>query len=498
MVNLALDNNEKGIKTVSSILILSIVVIVGTIVELTNFCTEEVKLAVLMVVWLYAVVLGLIRIRERFAYLVFVCLLYVFLLSRPSLAIIYNIDWKYWKEGTVDTAFAIIFVSIVALIIATKCKPFFCSKKRISSTASIKNEKSRMLHICTFLLLIVSSVAYYYVQIGTYFLQRNSDYALLYLQHADSAPYVIRAIASFFPVVVALELALMPNKKETIVVLLLYLFSGVPLFLLGNRTALILPAVFCVVYYQLRAQLEEERVWISKKMIVAFFAIMMVAVFVLGAMNYTRDDKNVSDEIKMPLMMDFIYRQGTTFDTVCQGIEYKDVIESLPGDPVYSTSEIVDNIKYGRIGRFVNDNESIPSGNNIQVVYKKSSLAHRLSYVVYGPYYLLGNGRGSSFVLENYMDWGLPGVFIVSFLVGLFLLTLSTILKKHGIIIRMITVSCLMNLFIIPRAESSVFLSFLCNPYYWIVVIIAIIVIFATDISTDIMANKLELKGQHE
>lgn len=491
-----LHDNEKKIKTVSSFVLLSIVTVIGAVVELTDYCTEEVKLAVLLAVWLYAVLLGLIRIRERFAYFVFVCLLYVFLISRPSLAILFGIDWKYWKEGTVDTAFAIIYVSIIALIFAVKCMPLYRSRQKISPAISIKNEKSKMLHRFVQLLLVVSALAYYYVQIRTFFSQRYSDYATLYLEHADVAPFVIRAMAGLFTATVALALALMPNKRETIAILLLYAFSGIPLFLLGNRAALILPVVFCVVYYMVRAQLENEGiVWISKKMVVAFFIVMILAIGVLGAMNYTRDDKSASNEARMPLMTDFFYRQGTTFDTICQGIEYEDVIESLPGDPVYSTSEIVDTMKYGRIGRFVNDYESIPSGNNIQVVYNKSSLAHRLSYIVLGPYYLAGHGRGSSYLLENYLDWGFVGVLIISFLLGTFLLNLSTLLEKHGLIIRMITISCIMNIFIIPRAESTVFLSFLFSPYYWLVVIMAIVIIFLTDLSTTgVRLFKLEEK----
>ena len=482
---LLIHDNEKNIKTASSFVLLSIVAVIGAVVELADYCTEEVKLAVLLAVWLYAVLLGLIHIRERFAYFVFVCLLYVFLISRPSLAILFDIDWKYWKEGTLDTVFAIIYVSIIALIFAVKCKSLYYSKQKTSPAISIKNENSKMLHRLVRLLLVVSALAYYYVQIRIYFSQRFSDYESLYLEHAEVAPFVIRAMAGLFTAAVAVALALMPNKRETIAILLLYSFSGMPLFLLGNRTALILPVVFCVVYYMTRAQLEnEETVWISKKMAVAFFIVMILAVVVLGAMNYSRDDKNVSYEPRMPLMADFFYKQGTTFDTVCQGIEYKDVIESLPGDPIYSTSEIVDTMKFGRIGRLVNDYDSIPSGNNIQVVYNKSSLAHRLSYIVLGPYYLAGHGRGSSYILENYLDWGLAGVFIVSFLLGTFLLNISTLLEKHGIIIRMITISCIMNIFIIPRAESTVFLSFLFSPYYWMVFIMAIVIIFLTDLST--------------
>lgn len=424
--------------------------------------------------YIYAVIYGLLDIRSRFGYIVFVFLIFVFLLSRITFAMIYDLDWSYWSEGVLKEALLIILISTAGLFVSCRLHLFKkpeCYLSDIDSSYSIKG-----LRVALILLLILTGIAQAYYVGKYYLILRDYSYLDVYTDTVTiSVPVYISLLSNLFPFVLAFFLATMPSKRDSVIALVAYLVMGLPLFMLGNRSSLILRIVFVTIYFLIRNTIRPgEKKWITPKLKVLFFVVVIISVFFLGAFNYIRSDKAISEGSTMPIAADFFYKQGTSFDTVCQGIEYKERIEAIPGEPIYSLAPIIDGFSYSRLGRLLLGKEELStSSNSIKVVEEGNSLAHRLSYVALGEkLYLEGRGRGSSYVLETYLDFGYAGVLIYSIIIGLFLSNLLLVFQRDNLFSNYVALCALMSIFLAPRSAATQFLQFIITPHFWFVAII--------------------------
>ena len=93
-------------------------------------------------------------------------------------------------------------------------------------------------------------------------------------------------------------------------------------------------------------------------------------------------------------------------------------------------------------------------------MYNGHTFSHSISYVVLGSDYIAGNGRGSSYIIENYVDWKFTGVIFFSLFLGI-------ICGRKNWIIATICLNVVTNIFFTPRAESTAFLTFLVSYKFW-------------------------------
>ena len=177
-------------------------------------------------------------------------------------------------------------------------------------------------------------------------------------------------------------------------------------------------------------------------------------------------------------MADFFYRQGTSFDTLCQGFFYEPIIRGFPDTISYAMGGIVDSLKHSTLSQLLFNTTGLGNGNSVNMVMNSNSLAHRLSYVVFGEqFYLEGHGRGSSFILETYFDGGIIFVFIYSFIIGLFLANINRLIQRRRWLTNMIVITCMSYIYMIPRSSASSFISFLFIPHFWLLIVYVIIAV---------------------
>ena len=475
---------ELNIFTYSAPMLL--MMLLGLCVELSHAVSLTGKLYTLLLFWVCAIVYGLFDIKNRFGYLLFVAMLFVFLISRPFFASFYNVMWDRWSYDIISTAFILIYVSIAGLVLSCMVStslPSHSVKCDLQKTR-LRSIDSDMLHLVLLAIVVIAALANAVVGIKHYSLLKESNYADMYLAYNDGVNPIIRGLSDLFPISVATYLSVMPRKRVSIIILLCYIAMGIPTFLLGNRGSLAWPVVFSVAYFFIRDGLDgTDHKWVTKKLMVAFVVFCVFAALALGAMNYTRDNRAVLDDSSMPLLVDFFYKQGTTFDTVCQGIDNHAAIEALPGDPIYTFGEVTDTIRYGAFSRLLDNGQSLPSGNSFKTVSMRHSLAHRLSYVVLGEQYLQGHGRGSSYIIENYLDWGVLGVFAFSFVIGLFLSNIMRIVSKGSIVINTIVINSLRQIYLMPRSSGTGFISFVFSPHFVALLFVIGVVVLATNTS---------------
>ena len=94
-----------------------------------------------------------------------------------------------------------------------------------------------------------------------------------------------------------------------------------------------------------------------------------------------------------------------------------------------------------------------------------------------GDSYLMGHGRGTSYVLENYLDFGFLGVFILSAILGSVISCLNSSLFSKSYYIRIFALLTTLNLILLPRFTYSGFFYYFFDMKF----IISITIMFFID-----------------
>lgn len=266
-----------------------------------------------------------------------------------------------------------------------------------------------------------------------------------------------------------------PNKRIAVILLILNVLTGIPELLIGLRNPIMTKVVFGIVYYIMRDFLERENEgkWIRKKEIITMVMLIPICIVGLGVMNYTRSDEGVEDMSVSEIAIDFFYKQGTSFDTVCQGLLVEDKLKT-PEVMNYTFGEVIDYVVHNPISQKIFNTDELDSSNSIEMATKSNSMSHHLSYIVMGDEYLEGHGRGSSYILEAVIDFGVIGVIIINIILGGFCALIYKVMRSDCLWGAGAALICIMNIYMIPRASFSSCIVFLFTPQFWMSVIIIV------------------------
>ena len=441
--------------------------------------------------WGFGLLFGAINLYELYGYTLMQFMLFVFLLSRPVLACLYNMDWAYWSDDTLKKAFISICVCEIGLFLGSYLATQPPEQRDYS--LNISDNRLNSMRIALLILVVITGIVEVYVVTSNYLSFRYLGYEAMYTSADTYLPAYIRGLSTVFPLAVFGYLATMPEKKRAILVLILYTTLGIPTFLLGNRSSLVLRIVFVTVYFFIRdySRSEMETKWITRKIQIGFIIFVIFAISFLGAYNYIRVGKLASDQTYIPIIADFFYRQGTSFDTLCQGFFYEPIIKGFPDTISYTMGGIIDSLKHSTLSQLLFKTTDLGNGNSVNMVMNSNSMAHRLSYVVFGEkFYLEGHGRGSSFILETYYDGGLLFVFIYSFIIGHFLSNINRLIQRRNWLINTIVITCLSYIYMIPRSSACSFFSFLFIPHFWLLLLYVIIAVCYSELELSCLKIK--------
>lgn len=454
--------NIKRLFTYKSFIFVSLLVLISLSL-LIKFDFVNIAYIVLFSYWAYSTVLSLYDIESKGFVLILNLTLFTFVLSRPLINILNGNQW-YFSNYILKKVIFIIYTSEFFITVGS----FF--SKKIPSSVKIAPEKSKRIGSFICYILCISFLINMYTGIINYIDLKSIDYASIYTNNAHQFNVFIRIFSNIFPFAVCAYLSLMPSKRNSLLCLVMYLVSSIPMFLLGSRNELVLRLLFFVVYYFIRFIINNNEKWISKKKILIILILLPLFISYLGAYNYIRDKKKVSSLSIVDLSLDFFHKQGTTFDTICQGVKYEKKLKNDFNVISYTFGDLIDYTLHNSISIKLFKTESFGHGNNLNVIKHGNSMAHNISYIVLGKEsYLSGHGRGTSYLLETYIDFGFLGLAIYSFLIGLFLSCSVWLIKKNNFILTMIILTSLTQIFLIPRYSSVGFISFIITPQFWII-----------------------------
>ena len=195
----------------------------------------------------------------------------------------------------------------------------------------------------------------------------------------------------------------------------------------------------------------------------------------MGVLNYVRDNVQVSHTGFWDILLDFIYKQGTSFGVLARGFLFN---SSLPYRDFrnFTFGPVLDYFARGSLGAIFGGKAFEHTTNSVELAIDSNSYAHNLSYLVLNKEYLKGHGIGSSYIMELYTDYGMIGVFLLSLLLGMLFIAMLQVAYRSRTILFALSLLILNNLFFMPRSSFSESFFNLFTMQFWGIVLVIIFV----------------------
>lgn len=405
-------------------------------------------------------------IRRRIYFLFFNITFFTFLMARP---LIYMFNFElWWYFGDRPTMFALnsIMISLVFMFIGHYLSDKISKSGSGFYFSTVESSKFIYnLRIISRILLYISFLFYFLVEIEKFLFMKSRNYAELYSSYKSELPGIFNFIATIYKYFLCIYLSTLPPKFESFICLSLFVFSSVPSFLIGSRNGLVLNSIFVFIYYFTRdsinnkiLKLENKKKWIGTFEKLFLTLVSPIFLFVLGIWNYLRDKQSSHLGI-FATLIDFFEKQGVTFDILCFG--YKLFPTFISQGTNYTFGRIIDYFSHGKLSQILFGVKPLSEFHqSIEHVFYSNNFAHKLSYAVSPQEFLYGHGYGSSFILETYADFGYLGIALFSLILGIFFSNIIKIMNKGAIYMSIILVS-LMNVFYLGRDSSSRWIEFI-------------------------------------
>ncbi len=439
---------------------------------LTGWLFHSFNIMLLGIVLLY--IQGLLycceKIHGRIYLLMFYITLYVFLLSRPTIAWMKNEAW--WKKGSVSgMQFALISLFLTLVFLQTGAVLVEMHKeKKEQEKSRYKEVFNRNLQIVSGIIFYISMFFNFLVELEKLLYMRGKSYTEYYVSFHSQIPWIVHLLASFMVYSLCVLLATLPKKKHTIIPLGVYFLLAIPDLMIGIRNPIMLRAIFILLYFFMRDVLGSKEKWIGKVEKVILSIMIPCALVFMAIYRDFQSGRSVAGIRVVNLLVKFFYGQGVTFNVLAIGYES---IPYLPDRTIrnYTFGGILDSILHGRIAQKIFGATALESGNNLDNALLSNRFAHNMSYVAKGEKYLEGQGWGSSYLLETYTDYGYIGIIIFSLILGAFLIYGVRVWKKRAFS-RIILLLILTQIFFMPRSGATECIEFLVAPSFWLFVLV--------------------------
>ena len=424
----------------------------------------------ILIIWIGNMIFCLEEFQKRFFFFLFQCTFFTFLLGR--IVVSYLRGQKWWTEigqAYENNCFAVvaIAISLVSLYLGAVITEYFWNRKKTVNfewnESKIEYRKNlQAIALCVFLVTFI----FFCIQEGEkLFYVWDKSYVEYYTGFHQQFPFWVYTIASFMKYSLCLYLATLPSKKRSFIPLVMYVISNIPSLLIGMRNPIVLSILFALSYYVLRNILDNKEKWFGRLEKICIVITIPIGVVFMAAYSYIRSDQALKTINPFRLFTEFFYGQGVTLNVLTRGYGYR---LNLPEREFrnYTFGGIIDYIVHGNIGQLLFGTEALPEGNCWTNGRISNNLSHNLSYVIMKEEYLSGRGLGSSYILENYIDFGYIGIAVFSIILGGLLIWFMCGIGKSNLLNAIMLIS-LTEIFYIPRAEATGWLTFIVTLQFW-------------------------------
>ena len=465
--NILFERSRREIIRVLCLAVSIVLVIVGYAIKNFNILCVS-----MMILLLHNIIYAFENIKERVLFLMLHVTIFTFLISRPFIGMIRGEKWWLSSSQTAENiCFSInaILLSMLFVFIGAKIEQYF--HKKSEKIYKFKEEESRKIKFRNNL-QVVSMIAFYItvcfflVQEGEKLLyMQGRSYVEYYTGFHSQLPGMFYTIASFMKYSLCVFLATFPSKKRAFIPLFLFELSAIPELLIGVRNPIMLNSIFIFLYYVIRDIYEKKQKWIGKIEKAILVISIPASLIFMTVYAYIRSGVAIAQKNIFKLFFDFFYGQGVTFNVLSIAYGYRNNLPEFPWRN-YTFGGMIDYIVHGRIGQMLFGTDPLPEGNNWTNGTLSNNFSHNFSYLVRKDEYLNGQGWGSSYLIETYVDFGYIGLIIFNLILGILLIYM---LKRFGrnTLLDSIFLLSLTTIFLIPRAEATGWLSFIITAQFW-------------------------------
>lgn len=445
-------------------------------------------LAGVITMWLGSLIYAFQKWRRLFALGFFLLFFSLFLMWRPVIDVVRGDHWMTSPATGTYFALKLLMLSLVSLQLGAFSLNFILERVNQSVGASQSWQTARRLSISSienhrdtdhyiqafaassFILFIAGLVASYYLGYEKLAFMRGREYVEFFALYTEQASLPVRTLATFMPYALCAYLVTMPRKRMAFVVLTLYISTQLPTLLIGLRGRFMFAVVFAVLYYVFRHRRESRDVWLGWFEKSALIFGVPVAVLGLNALNYLRSGRVTHFTAITDSFLDFFHKQGVSFKMLT--FSYPEIPRLPDGFHSYTFGSLIDYVTRGPLGQALG-NKPLPGNNSLEMALESNSFSHAMSFLTHSNY-LGGEGYGSSFTIELFVDFGWLGVLVGGIVLGA-LLALIPLLIDQGGITGVATLYALTKIMWLPRDSALGWVSFLVTPQFWLFVIICFV-----------------------
>ncbi|WP_314354366.1 O-antigen polysaccharide polymerase Wzy family protein [uncultured Granulicatella sp.] len=417
------------------------------------------------------------HLKYQLIHALFYMTIFIFLFSRPLIDYLRIGSFETYQQDAYVFTFNIILVSLLGLWLGGMIGVrYFIRKKENPVDETSYNRLVLQVRRVSIAVFWITYPFYVLRLLERLIFRLQTTYYGYYANFTSKLPYFTYILSAFMFYALCVYLATKPSKKSSIFILSLYVASNLIHLVIGTRNPFILSLLFAFVYFFMRHYSDKKEIWLGRREKIALGVGTPVLMLAMGAMNYIRDGAQLKFDSIFALLVDFIYKQGTSFGVLARGYLYR---SSLPIREMrnFTFGPIIDYFYRGNIGiNLLGTTAFKTTTNSIELALESNSYAHNISYLVLKQEYLDGHGIGSSYMMEIYTDYGFIGLFITSCILGFIFIALINSAYRKTLLGFTISLLVLGNLFFMARSSFSESFFSLFTMQFWVVIILIFLI----------------------
>lgn len=417
----------------------------------------------------------IVNIRRDFPLLIFVGSFDILLLGRVYVSyighyseILYFLEAESFKN--LFWALQVVTLSLLCIYTAYKLAAPLFSKREKALAENGKKAVSQykllpVIRQISMVILFVSSLAFFFTLLQAILNVFKNGYLGSFTQESQNIPTAISRLSMFFAPSFAVFLSTLPSRKQMKFPFIVYGVYMLASLFTGRRGTFVCEALMILIYFVMRDNLLEKNKRIFKKRTVILGAVILVAaMYLLQLFAELRAGSFVSQKGFSYMIVNFFHSQGASFRVVIQTVNKWDYFDHnnsykylfYPFE-LFAHNNIVIRTLFGL--------SPIVEVQNLDFVRSTHNFAHVLTYMVDRSRYIAGGGFGTSFVAEAYVAYGIPGVAVVSMIVGLVLRFFSSMLTRSWVVLSLCLIA-IKDFVYIPRSFAFLWVTDVFNLTY--------------------------------
>lgn len=287
----------------------------------------------------------------------------------------------------------------------------------------------------------------------------SHSYVELYSGFATQLPLMVHKLAQLNTICGFIVLCTVSSRKISVITLALYCIPNILGIVGGERMAACV-AVLIVLMYVVFRHYHDKTGWIRRWHMVVAACLLPVVMIGLNLVNWLRNDMAISDFNPFNELGSSFVNIGGSFNVL--GLVQIHELHLPDTNYCYTLGPVIEYVQSGTIARFLGGRAPY---TGMDAALYANNLGATISYLVLGEgSYLAGNGLGTCYLAELWVDFGFAGIIVFSILLGMVFQCASFRTTRWWPVNALICY-CMRYVLIMPRSFAMDWLPNLLSPY---------------------------------